>query len=73
MTKEEMIQAIKSGNITDELVEAMVDFTWDFDPYGVLDAWGHPDEPEVRDAMREDVRYTLTNSPNDALIYLTEE
>ena len=73
MTKEELIAAIKSGNITEELVDAFVDFEWDFDPYGVLDAWGHPDEPEVREAMRKDVRYTLINNPEDALYYLTEE
>ena len=73
MTKEEMVAAIEAGNITEELVNAIVEFEWDLDPYEVLNNYGHLDDEGVREKMAEDVRYALNHNPKDAIDYITEE
>ena len=73
MTKEEMITSIKAGNITDELVDALVEYEWEVDTYEVMDNYGHIDDEGVREKMAEDVRYALTNCPQDAIDYISEE
>ena len=59
MTIPEMITAVKENEITDELVNALVEFMWDFDPYGIMDAYGHIDDDGVRGQLIEEVRYCL--------------
>ena len=73
MTKEEMVAAIEAGNITEELVDALVEYEWDIDPYEVLNNYGHIDDEGVREKMAEDVRYALSHNPQYAMNYLQEE
>ena len=73
MTKEEMVAAIEAGNITEELVNAIVEFEWELDPYEVLNNYGHIDDEGVREKMAEDVRYALSHNPKDAIEYIKGE
>lgn len=63
MTNAELIKAIDTGIITDELLENLADFYWDFDPYGIMDYMGSIEDPGVRDELKQSIRYTLENSP----------
>lgn len=63
MTHEEMIKRINEGDRSEELVNALIDFKWDFDPYGVMDAYGHIDDEGVREQMADEVNYLLENEP----------
>lgn len=73
MTKEEMITAIEAGNITEELVNAIVEFEWELDPYEVLNNYGHIDDEGVRERMAVDVWYALSHNPKDAIDYIMED
>ena len=59
MTLTEMKTAIEENRITDELINALIYFTWDFDPYGFLDEWGHPDDDGVKETVGEEMRYQV--------------
>lgn len=75
MTIPEMITEVKGGVITDELINALVEFMWDYDPYGILDEYGHLDDEGVREQLAEEVRYRLTEDVNlmlDDLEYAVE-
>ena len=63
MTNTELALAVDTGNITDELLDALTDFYWDFDTYGIMDEIGHIDDDGVRDELKNSIRYTLENSP----------
>ena len=73
MTKEEMVAAIEAGNITEELVNAIVEFEWELDPYEVLNNYGHIDDEGVRERMAVDVWYALSHNPKDVIDYIMEE
>ena len=59
MTLTEMKTAIQEHNITDELINALVNFTWNFDPYGFLDEWGYLEDEGVKEAVAEEMRYQV--------------
>lgn len=67
MTLTEMKTAIQENKITDELINALVYFTWDFDPYGFLDEWGHPEDEGVMETVVEEMRYQVENCRNDII------
>lgn len=67
MTLEEMKIAIQENRITDELINALIYFTWDFDPYGFLDEWGHPEDEGVKEAVAEEMRYQVENCRKDII------
>lgn len=67
MTLTEMKTAIQENRITDELINALVYFTWDFDPYGFLDEWGHPEDEGVKEAVVEEMRYQVENCRKDII------
>ena len=74
MTIREMITAITDGVITDRLVNALVEFMWDYDPYGIMDYYGHIDDDGVREQLANEVRFcldeeetVLLDNLNDAL------
>ena len=59
MTNAELALAVDTGNITDELLNALADFYWDFDPYGIMNDMGHIDDDGVRDELKQSIRYIL--------------
>lgn len=61
MNKAEMIAAIEAGKITRELKENLIDFYYDFDPYGIIEEYGHIDDPGTRDKVLRDINYLLNN------------
>ena len=63
MTNREMIKRILDGDKSEELVNALVEFKWNYDPYGVMDAYGHIDDEGVREQMVDEVRYLLDQDP----------
>ena len=73
MTEEEMIAAIEAGNITRKLVDALVDFEWENDPYGVLNEYGYIEDRGVRAKLRKDARLALETDPQAVIAYLREE
>ena len=73
MTEEEMLEGIKSGNHTSELVEALIDFSDDFDPYGVREAFGDISKKTNREKLRKEVKYCLKNDPSVLIEELEEQ
>ena len=73
MTEEEMLEGIKSGNHTPELVEALIEFTDDFDPYGVREAFGDISKKTNRAKLRKEVKYCLKNDPSVLIEELEEQ
>ena len=69
MTNREMIKRIIDGDKSEELVNALVEFKWNYDPYGVMDAYGHIDDEGVREQMADEVRYLLDN---DTVVLIDE-
>lgn len=67
MTLTEIKTAVQEHNITDELINALVYFTWDFDPYGFLDEWGHPDDEGVKEAVAEEMRYQVEHCTKELI------
>ena len=63
MTNEELIRRILAGDRSEELINALIEFKWNFDPYGVMDAYGHIDDEGVREQMADEVNYLLDNEP----------
>lgn len=63
MTSAEMIKRITDGDRSKELVNALIEFKWKYDPYGVMDAYGHIDDEGVREQMADEVNYLLDNEP----------
>lgn len=72
MTIPEMITAVEENNITDTLIDALVAFMWDYDPYGILDAYGHIDDDGVKEKVAEEVRFCLNNEQTDLLERLND-
>lgn len=64
MTYASMIKAIKAGSITENLENALIQFYWDFDPYGIMDNYGHLNDNGVKEALLSDILYMLHNDPN---------
>lgn len=67
MTLTEMKTAIQENRITDRLLNALVYFTWDFDPYGFLNEWGHPDDEGVKEVVIEEMRYQVEHCKKEIL------
>ena len=63
----EMKTAIQEHNITDELINALVYFNWDFDPYGFLDEWGHLDDEGVKEVVVEVMRYQVEHCTGELI------
>lgn len=63
----EMKTAIQEHNITDELINALVYFNWDFDPYGFLDEWGHLDDEGVKEVVVEEMRYQVEHCTGELI------
>ena len=64
MTIANMITTIEENNITEGLINALVEFMWDFDPYGILSEYGAIDDEGVREKVAEEVRYRLNEDAN---------
>lgn len=61
MSNAEMIEAIEAGRITPELKENLIRFYWGFDPYGIMEEYGHIDDPGTRDKVLRDINYLLNH------------
>lgn len=73
MTLAEMIKRITAGDKSEELINALIEFKWETDPYGVMDAYGHIDDEGVREQMRDEVVYMLDNDPVTLVLEVEEE
>lgn len=67
MTLTEMKTAIEENRITDELINALVYFTLDFDPYGFINEWGLPEEEGVKEAVVEEMRYQVEHCTEELI------
>ena len=72
MTVEEIIKRITAGDKSEELIQALIDFKWETDPYGVMDAYGHIDDEGVREQMRDEVVYMLENDTVTLILDIEE-
>lgn len=61
MNNAEMIAAIEANRITPELKENLINFYWNFDPYGIMEEYGHIDDPGTREKVLRDIQYLLDN------------
>ena len=72
MTATELIRMIQDTDGTpDELIEAVIDFSDDFDPYGMRDEYNY-DDPDELIRMRTDTRYTLETCRQELIDFLQE-
>lgn len=68
MTLNEMLTAVQTDNVSDELIDALTEFYWDFDPYGIMEEYGgHISDKGVRKAVADNVRYLLRNDKDTLL------
>lgn len=69
MTKEKMIEEIGKckKRFSPELIEELVEFYDEFDPYGVLDFYGDITVKTRREKMKKDIRYLLRNDHIQAI------
>lgn len=67
MTMEEIKIAVQENRITEELLKALVYFTFDFDPYGFLNEWGHPEDEGVMETVIEEMRYQVVECKTELL------
>ena len=67
MTITEIKTAIQEHNITDELLNALVYFTFDYDPYGFIDEYGYPDDEGVKEFAVEELKYQVEHCTKDIL------
>lgn len=65
MTNEKMLEEIRKGKkrFSPELIESLVEFYDEFDPYGVLDEYGDISVKYRRKRMKRDLRYMLRKEP----------
>ena len=62
MTNAEMIKRINEGDESEEIINNLVAFKWDYDPYGIMEAFGgHIDDEGVREQVVAEVVYLLEN------------
>lgn len=66
-TVSDMLEKVRNDQISDRLIDALVDFCYDFDPYGIQDNYGLIDDEGVRDQLRENVVYVLDNDRADLI------
>lgn len=67
MTITEIKTAIQEHNITDELLNALVYFTFDYDPYGFINEYGHPDDEGAKELAIEELKYQVEHCTKDIL------
>ena len=67
MTLTEMRTAIQEHNLTDNLINALIYFTFDFDPYGFLNEWGYPDDEGVKEIVAEEMRYQVEHCTEEII------
>ena len=69
MTNEKMIEEVGKckKRFSPELIESLVKFYDEFDPYGVLDFYGDISVKSHREKMKTDIRYLLKNDPNQVI------
>lgn len=68
MTNQEMAEAVQNNNITEELILNLVEFYFDFDPYGIRDEYGDLPEEEMRAKVREEIEYMLLTKSSRAIV-----
>jgi len=66
-TISDMLEKVRKDQISDRLLDALVEFCYDYDPYGIQDNYGLLDDEGVRDQIKEEVMYVL-DSEKDILI-----
>ena len=73
MTNEKMLEEISKGKkrFSPELIESLVKFYDEFDPYGVLDFYGDISVKSRREKMKTDIRYLLKNDPEQVISDIT--
>jgi hypothetical protein len=64
---EELRDAIRTQVLTDDILEQLVNFMWEFDPYGILDHYGHIDDEGVKEQLLEEAQYRFENEPEVVL------
>ena len=67
MTLIEMRNAVENGNITEELLNGLAYFMYDFDPYGTLDEFGFIEDEGVKDTMIAEMRYQVVECKKELL------
>lgn len=69
MTNEKMIEEVGKckKRFSPELIESLVKFYDEFDPYGVLDEYGDISVKYRRERMKRDIRYILREDPRQVI------
>lgn len=66
-TISDMLEKVRKGEISDTLLDALADFCYDFDPYGVQDEYGNIGDEDVRNQIKEDIIYLLDNDKQELI------
>lgn len=68
-----LLEHIVNNTVTPEDIEDLISFYWDFDPYGILDAWGHIGTKKASSAVRKEIKYLLENDKKELIEVLETE
>lgn len=66
-TVSDMLEKVRKDEISDRLLDALADFCYDFDPYGVMDNYGAIDDEGVRDKVKEEITYLLDSDRQELI------
>lgn len=66
-TVSDMLEKVRKDEISDRLLDALAEFCYDFDPYGVMDNYGAIDDEGVRDKIKEEITYLLDSDRQELI------
>ena len=66
----DMLEKVRKDEISDRLLDALADFCYDFDPYGVQDAYGKIEDEDIRNQVKEDIVYLLDSDKQELISQL---
>lgn len=72
MSKEELIKAVKLGQIEGKTLAELVSFMWDYDPYGIMEAYGDLSNEAKQTAIEQEILYVVRTEPH-ILVEMLEE
>lgn len=66
-TISDMLAKVRAGDVSDRLLDALADFCYDFDPYGVQDNYGRIEDEDVRNQVKGEITYLLENDKQELI------
>ena len=72
MDKQKLIQAVRTNDITDEILTALVSIVKNFDPFAIRDEYLGLSDKEVTRRLKEDILQAVRDCPDDLINIILE-